>query len=284
MTPPSTWTELRQFQVRSDDIFVIAYPKSGSHWLMDIINLLQNNAENDHINPSYLDTTLELRKDNLQTTQGTSLPGYQTIPTWKSPRIILTHCFAEFLPPQVWEKHPKVIYLARNPKDVAVSIYHYISQLLPSFLHGWGTFIDYFLSSDFFGGSWFKHVLGYLPHMKRPNFLLVKYEDLYKDLKGVISEVNDHLDCPFPPGGVDLVVQESAFAKMRQSNEEADKDAEKKIKGNRKLSKVFGGSQISRKNIVGEWREFLNNGISEKFDNIYKARMRSSGLTQDFEL
>ena len=42
-----------------------------------------------------------------------------------SPRIIKTHLPHKVLPKQLWEKAAKVIYIARNPKDLAVSYYNF---------------------------------------------------------------------------------------------------------------------------------------------------------------
>lgn len=42
----------------------------------------------------------------------------------ESPRFIKTHFPFQLLPPSVMEQNCKVIYVARNPLDVAVSYYH----------------------------------------------------------------------------------------------------------------------------------------------------------------
>ena len=69
-----------------------------------------------------------------------------------------------------------------------------------------------------------------------------------QDLKGVITQINDHLGCPFPRDNLDLVVEASSFNERKKSYELADKDAEVKLKLHKKLSKLFGTeSQSQRK-------------------------------------
>jgi hypothetical protein len=38
---------------------------------------------------------------------------------------------ASLLPEQIWEKKPKIIHVSRNPKDVAVSFYHWMKLMFP---------------------------------------------------------------------------------------------------------------------------------------------------------
>ena len=58
-----------------------------------------------------------------------------------SPRYIRTHLPFDLLPKQIrtGEKKPKIIYIARNPKDACISYYHH-SKLLERFT---GSFEDY---------------------------------------------------------------------------------------------------------------------------------------------
>lgn len=42
-----------------------------------------------------------------------------------SPRFVKSHLPKDLLPTQIWEKKAKVIFVVRNPKDVAVSNYHH---------------------------------------------------------------------------------------------------------------------------------------------------------------
>ena len=67
----------------------------------------------------------------------------------KSPRVIKSHLPGHLLPPDVMRKKAKVVYVARNPKDVAVS-YYYFSNSTPSLslYKTWDEFFD-----DFYSGN-----------------------------------------------------------------------------------------------------------------------------------
>ena len=59
----------------------------------------------------------------------------------------------------------KYIYVARNPKDTAVSLYHHAhSMKLYRFNGDWNTFFELFVAGKVNGGVWFKHVLEWWKH------------------------------------------------------------------------------------------------------------------------
>lgn len=74
-----------------------------------------------------------------------SIPGYEFIPNIDSQRFIKTHLPFTLMPPSVMNKQAKVIYVARNPKDVAVSYYH-LSRLYRTtgYVNDFQKFWDYF--------------------------------------------------------------------------------------------------------------------------------------------
>lgn len=53
-----------------------------------------------------------------------SVPGYEFIPNIPSKRFIKTHLPFSLMPPSVMNERAKIVYVARNPKDVVVSYYH----------------------------------------------------------------------------------------------------------------------------------------------------------------
>ena len=109
--PPfrKNWLEfleaVKDFPVRSSDIFVISSPKSGHHWSYEFLSMMLSGAELSSWKPSdecKEDFFLEFprnREDELDMT------------SWEleaSPRLIMTHLPVEFLPSGVFTVKPRV--------------------------------------------------------------------------------------------------------------------------------------------------------------------------------
>lgn len=74
-----------------------------------------------------------------------SVPGYEFIPNMAGKRFIKTHLPFSLMPPSAMSERAKIIYVARNPKDVIVSYYH-LSRLYRTtgYVNDFSTFWDYF--------------------------------------------------------------------------------------------------------------------------------------------
>lgn len=77
-----------------------------------------------------------------------SIPGYQYIPDIVGQRFIKTHLPFSLMPPSVMNENCKTVYVARNPKDVVVSLY-YLSRLYRGigYVEDFETFWNYFENS-----------------------------------------------------------------------------------------------------------------------------------------
>lgn len=82
---------------------------------------------------------------NYQMLNAISVPGYEFMPKINSQRFLKTHLPFSLMPPSVMDKQAKVIYVARNPKDVIVS-YYYLSRAFRTtgYVNNFEHFWEYF--------------------------------------------------------------------------------------------------------------------------------------------
>lgn len=169
----------RGVTVFPDDVFLVSYPRSGNTWVRFLLgNLLYqdnpvafSNIES-RIPEIYFNTDRVLRQ----------LP---------RPRVLKSHeCFQPH--------YPHVIYIMRDPRDVAVSSYHHnlkarnipdgylISSFVPRFIAG---------EFDPKFGSWRDNVLSWTALRKSdPRFLFIRYEDLKADATLGLSRIVTFLE------------------------------------------------------------------------------------------
>ena len=118
--------QLKQLQLYDDDVWILGFPKCGTHWLAQIVKLLRNSGEIDGVN-------LPASVHWLEASSGDSVGGVKTgtfaSPTKPEdlarPRILKSHFSYENLPCGSPDTSPgRYIYVARNPKDRMVSMYY----------------------------------------------------------------------------------------------------------------------------------------------------------------
>lgn len=76
-------------------------------------------------------------------------PAYEKLKAQTSRRFIKTHLPFKLMPHNIQEVGAKVVYVARNPKDVAVSYFH-LNKVGPGFLFNqdFESFVEYFLDNS----------------------------------------------------------------------------------------------------------------------------------------
>ena len=168
--------ELRKFELRSDDVWVVSYPKAGTTWVQHIVRLLQNGGKDDGRKISdavpYIDMDIKYPIFSYKVDLN-ELP---------FPRAFKSHLPYEFMPCGLPSTKPcKYIYVARNPKDVSVSMYHFYQahNIFPPNTT-WSDFFQTFINGSLPYGSWFDHVLGWWAYKDDHNVHFIKYEDMYR--------------------------------------------------------------------------------------------------------
>ena len=259
--------EMKSFELCSDDIWIVSYPKSGTTWVQQIVKLLQNGCKDDgrKIDQAipYVD---KLSKDPTFHYQ----VNLSELPFPRAFKSHLTYDLMPCGPPNT--KTCKYIYVARNPKDVTVSLHHDLQsrRVYPPHFHC-SDFIPIFMKGETVYGNWFDHVLEWWAHKDDPNVLFIKYEDMKKDLSGSVQQIAEFIGCTITKEELEAVVKQSEFESMK-SNPLTNYSW--KSEG---LDKPF-----MRKGMVGDWKNHFSDEESAMFDTLYTDRMKESGLDFDF--
>ncbi|XP_067560108.1 sulfotransferase 1C4-like isoform X4 [Pseudorca crassidens] len=207
-----TWDQIWNFQARPDDLLISTYPKAGTTWTQEIVDLIQNEGDIDrsqraptHERFPFIEWKIPGMESGLE--QANAMP---------SPRILKTHLPIHLLPPSFLEKNCKMIYVARNPKDSMVSYYHFhrMNKGLPA-PGTWEEYFESFLAGDgertqlcshpfskssntlqrsisleqqglcllhLCWGSWYDHVKGWWDAKDQHRILYLFYEDMKRGL------------------------------------------------------------------------------------------------------
>ena len=168
----------RDITMFPDDVFLTSYPRSGNTWTRFLIgNLVYQNE------PVTFLTVERLVPDMYKSSD-------RVLRNLPRPRIVKSHeCFDP--------RYRKVIYIVRDPRDVAVSNYHWELKLR-SVRDGFPIedFVPRWMEPEFWPriGSWGDHVTSWLSTRQgKKGFLLLRYEDLKKDPQRALAQVAEFL-------------------------------------------------------------------------------------------
>jgi hypothetical protein len=196
----------RNLTVFPYDVFITSFPRSGNNWIRFLIgNLIWPedaptfNNQQSRVPEIYANSDQAMRR----------LP---------RPRILRGH---EAFEP----RYPHVIYVVRDPRDVAVSKYHYnIATGRHSKGYPIEDFIPRFIAGEFESewGTWAEHVVSWLSTRRdHPGFLLVRYEDMKREPMAELARIASFLKrCSFQqidtsPEQLERTIQLSTPERMR---------------------------------------------------------------------
>ncbi|XP_063618710.1 sulfotransferase 1A1-like [Cydia splendana] len=113
-------------------------------------------------------------------------PSYELIANAPSPRFIKSHIPLSLLPANLLDA--KVVYVARDPRDVAVSFYH-LSRVIFNYVGDFKTYWNLFVKDLVLYSPFFPHLKEAWALRHHKNMLFIFYEDMTKDLSSVIKRV-----------------------------------------------------------------------------------------------
>ncbi|XP_075035062.1 sulfotransferase 1 family member D1-like [Mixophyes fleayi] len=266
------WENVQRFQAREDDLLINTYPKSGTTWMSEIMDLILCGGDTEKTKRAAIFERvpfLEYAVPDMPT-------GTEILNGLKSRRLIKSHLPVQLLPASFWEKNCKMIYVARNPKDVLVSYYHFHQMAI---VHpDPGTFEEYlqeFINGTVCIGSWSHHVKGWWKKRHQRNILYLFYEDLLEDPKREIRKVIKFMEKDLPEDVIEKIHQSTTFKAMKEN----------KMTNYSSIPTSVMDHTISpfmRKGICGDWKNQLTVAQNELLDEYYKKEMSDTDLSFRF--
>lgn len=247
----------RRLRIFPDDVFLVGYPKSGNTWLDFLVACLRADCP-EEVNFESIETYVaDIYFNNSKTLRGLART-----------RFLKSH---ESFDP----RYPKVVYIVRDPRAVAVSYFHHLVALkqiahdLPL-----NQFVSDFIRGgldDF--GTWEEHVRGWLNAHKQHSdrVMIVKYEDLKLATEQTLSNIASFVEINAPIVKIQAAIKWSSPENMRRLEVES-RDA-----GHRGFSGFREGSFFVRNATSSGWKLELGESLETQIVDAWDGVMRDLG-------
>ena len=274
--------------VCQDDVYVLAFPRTGTNWTQELVWLLQNDYNFEEAKGLPLDRRFPLldwivHLDHaleawLQfTTQSSKQGDYlKTVEDMSSPRFIKSHFPLCLLPDALLEKS-KIFTCFRNPKDTVVSFYHHQKLMKPSGYAGdFPAFFDLFMDNLIVYTPYFEYMKEMWQRRHHPNVCFLFFEDMKKDLASNVRKVAKFLGKDVSDEMVEALVDHLSFKQMR-NNPAVNKEER------RKLGLFTGEGSFLRKGETGDWKNFFTDEMNRRMDEAIERHFEPIGLEFQYE-
>jgi hypothetical protein len=245
-----------------DDVFLVSYPRSGNTWTRFLIgNLLHPEQPVSFANIESVIPEIYFNPDRV-------------LRRLTRPRLLKSH--EPFQP-----LYKRVIYITRDPRDVAVSFYHHhvkagnlpdgypMDEYVPRFIAGE-------LDSAF--GSWGENVQSWLAiRGGTPDFLLLQYEQMLQSPEHALQKIGEFLIARSFPNNIDMTsqgirraVELSTPGRMRALEKQQSKQWA--LTRNTRQDKPFVRSAKT-----GEWKNVLSSRAAHSIEAAWGSIMQQLG-------
>jgi len=255
----------RALTVFPDDRFLVSYPRSGSTWARFLIgNLVHPHEPITFANiESYL-PSIYICSDRALRRQ-------------PRPRLLTSHeCFDP--------KYRTIIYVVRDPRDVAVSYYHYcIKNRDISENHPLDDFVSRYIAAEVNPnydrwGSWADNVMSWVNmRQNHGGFLLLRYEDMVDSPERELGKAAALLNIDAQPERLRRAVELSSADHMRSLEKQQHQMWQQ-------TNKTRADKPFVRVASSGGWRSTLPQSCVEQIESAWGPVMQTLGYQLSSDL
>ncbi|KAG5864152.1 hypothetical protein JTB14_036110 [Gonioctena quinquepunctata] len=278
------------FQARKGDIYVIGLSRSGTTLHCEMVWLIGNASNYEgtskypltyrfpHIEYSLYEQFLNsanslVRGKSEKLVSGHKTLSFQDLDEIEGERYLKSHLPLSLNPPSIFEVGAKVIYCARHPKDVMVSMYRMVSffsekvnmvisfeEFSRMFINNRGLFLPYF-----------EHVKEAWARRNDKDFLFLFYENTIKDKRQAIISVSEFL-------GKNLSTNEITTLENHLNIDMFEKN--QSVSSNRLSELGEGGAAIPFINKAKPegWEGYFGGGLQKEVDRWIGENLRGTDL------
>ncbi|XP_068948355.1 sulfotransferase 1B1-like [Petaurus breviceps papuanus] len=263
------WERIEKFQWRPDDIVIASYPKSGTTWISEVVDMIQNDGDIEKCSRNAITEKVPMLELFVP---GLRMTGTEALEKMPSPRLIKTHLPVDLIPKDCWKNNCKIIYMARNAKDVAVSYYHFdLMNKLEPYPNSWAEYLEKYMTGKVSYGSWFTHVKSWWDKKEDYPLLYLFYEDMKKNPKKEIEKVMQFLGKNQDEEVLKKIIHHTSFEMMKNNPLLNFTNVSSKMMDHEVSSHI-------RKGIIGDWKNHFTVAQNEIFDVMYEKEMARTTL------
>lgn len=241
------------FKLRSTDVVIAPYSKSGTTWVQQIVHCLRTRGDMDFDDISrvvpWIETSPQLGLD-LDAEQKAKPRAYKSHLSWKD------------VP-----KGGRYIVTIRDPKDVLYSLY--------KFMEGWfiepgSIALDDFARQYFIDGrKYWKHLASWWPRRRDDDVLLMAFEHMKTDLSGAIERIAEFIDIELDDELREITERHSSIGFMQEHRNRFDDRLMREL--SERLAFLPPGSDSAkvRTGQVGEHARHTSAEVAAEIDTIW---------------
>ena len=226
----------------SNDTFLVSYPKSGNTWVRFLIGNYLSGNQCNFTNSHLIVPDIHYNPNDISKIE--------------KPRVIKSHH-------HFCSQYPRIIYLVRDGRDVAVSYYYHYLKYEKNPQLSFKEYVEKFNVGAVGFGLWSDHVKSWIDNRDLiDRDLLIKYEDIQENPFESLKRIIKFIGLPVDEEKIRSAVEASRFDKMQTLERQQSSQVDLLAKSDTKLNFVRSGKSA-------QWKDFFTEEMSHSFLDIH---------------